>query len=62
MNLTYCVLDLSLPCVVRGADAWFFSRGEWHWVCSGDPIHNARVVSKDYFDRTFGDLPPLPKN
>ena len=60
-DLEYCILDFTMPCVVRGADAWFFNHGEWHWVCSGDPIHNGRLVSKEYFDKTFPNLPPLPE-
>jgi hypothetical protein len=60
MDRDYCVLDGSLPCMLDGADGWFFSAGAWHWICSGDVIHNGRVVSREYFDKVFGDLPPLP--
>jgi len=55
----YCILDLSLPCVVDGPNAWFFD-GVWKWLPSGDPGHNAKVIGKEYFDAVFGELPPLP--
>jgi hypothetical protein len=61
-DLDYCILDGSFACIVDGEFAWFFSHGEWHPIPSGDAHHNARVVTKDYFDRLFGELPPLPED
>jgi hypothetical protein len=60
-DLEYCVLDMTMPCIVKGTDAWFWNHGEWHWVCSGDAIHNAKMIGKENFDRMFGELPPLPE-
>jgi hypothetical protein len=62
-DLTYCVLDLSLPCIIGDdGNAWFYSDGAWRWVASGDPIHNGKEIDAVTFRAKFPNLPPLPKD
>ncbi len=42
------------------ASLGFSAEAKWHWTCSGDLIHNGRLIDKGEFDARFGELPPLP--
>jgi hypothetical protein len=42
------------------AKAWCFANGAWREVNSADVAMKAAVVSKETFDKIFGELPALP--
>ena len=44
-----------------GWEAWQLStNGVWHEINAADAACKARVLTKEDFDRSFGDVPPLP--
>ena len=50
-----------MPCLYTEGEAWWFNDGKWKRFDSADAAMNASVWSKEKFDRTFGQLPPLPR-
>jgi hypothetical protein len=62
-DLTYCVLDMSLPAIMTGGgNAWFYDGKKWNWIVSGDVYHNGREIGEAAFRAKFPDLPPLPES
>ena len=49
-----------IPTRYRPGEAWCFADGAWREVDSTEVFMKAAVVSKETFERMFGELPPLP--
>jgi hypothetical protein len=57
---TYCIHEGSDPCIIVGPRAWVYWNNAWKEVHYTEISYNSAVVSKERFDREFGELPPLP--
>jgi hypothetical protein len=52
--------DLPVRLVSTPAEGWVFGKGQWQEMNAADAISKAKLMSKEDFETTFPDLPPLP--
>jgi hypothetical protein len=59
-TLNYAYLDGDTPVRFDDTEAWQFIGGEWKPLNGADAFHKAKLLSEAEFNKSFGQLPPLP--
>jgi hypothetical protein len=61
MKIRYATLE-GRPVLVSKTEAWWVIDGAWKPMHLAEASFNARLLTKERFDRAFPDLPQLPSS